>query len=159
IWDPSAETRRYAATLRGGGRLDVTVFDRDQQAADVFYRLYRRLRLRTQVSRSAPLTVERAMERRAPLTHPPGDPGPPTPRLRALIRVGPEAAVLANESHGGTTLAELKEVPTDAQLASVWDTVLRLHSRRVTHRALTADRILLLGADDHTGTGRRDGSP
>ena len=47
IWDPSAETRRYAATLRDGGRLDVTVFDRDQQAADVFYRLYRRLRLRT----------------------------------------------------------------------------------------------------------------
>ena len=31
----------------------------------------------------------------------------PTPRLRALIRVGPEAAVLAYESHGGTTLAEL----------------------------------------------------
>ncbi len=161
IWDPSAETRRYAATLRGGGRLDITVFDRDQQAADVFYRLYRRLRLRTQVSRSAPLTVERAMERRALLTYAAEDAGVPTPRLRALIRVGPEAAVLANESHGGTTLAELKEVPTDAQLACVWDTVLRLHSRRVTHRALTADRILLLGADDHdqAGAGRRDGSP
>jgi uncharacterized membrane protein YbhN (UPF0104 family) len=157
IWDPSAETRRYAATLRGGGRLDITVFDRDQQAADVFYRLYRRLRLRTQVSRSAPLTVERAMERRALLTYAAEDAGVPTPRLRALIRVGPEAAVLANESHGGTTLAELKEVPTDAQLASVWDTVLRLHSRRVTHRALTADRILLLGADDHNHA--RDGSP
>jgi uncharacterized membrane protein YbhN (UPF0104 family) len=148
IWDPSAETRRYAATLRGGGRLDVTVFDRDQQAADVFYRLYRRLRLRTQVSRSAPLTVERAMERRALLTYAAEDAGVLTPRLRALIRVGPEAAVLANESHGGTTLAELDEVPTDAQLACVWDTVLRLHSRRVTHRALTADRILLIGSDD-----------
>jgi glycosyltransferase 2 family protein len=157
IWDPSAETRRYAATLRGGGRLDITVFDRDQQAADVFYRLYRRLRLRTQVSRSAPLTVERAMERRALLTYAAEDAGVPTPRLRALIRVGPEAAVLANESHGGTTLAELKEVPTDAQLACVWDTVLRLHSRRVTHRALTADRILLLGTDDHSHA--RDGSP
>jgi uncharacterized membrane protein YbhN (UPF0104 family) len=157
IWDPSAETRRYAATLQGSGRLDVTVFDRDQQAADVFYRLYRRLRLRTQVSRSAPLTVERAMERRALLTYAAEDAGVPTPRLRALIRVGPEAAVLANESHGGTTLAELKEVPTDAQLACVWDTVLRLHSRRVTHRALTADRILLLGADDHNHA--RDGSP
>jgi uncharacterized membrane protein YbhN (UPF0104 family) len=157
IWDPSAETRRYAATLRGGGRLDVTVFDRDQQAADVFYRLYRRLRLRTQVSRSAPLTVERAMERRALLTYAAEDAGVPTPRLRALIRVGPEAAVLANESHGGTTLAELKEVPTDAQLACIWDTVLRLHSRRVTHRALTADRILLLGADDQDHA--RDGSP
>jgi uncharacterized membrane protein YbhN (UPF0104 family) len=148
IWDDSAETRRYAATLRGGGRLDVTVFDRDQQAADVFYRLYRRLRLQTQVSRSAPLTVERAIERRALLTYAAEDAGVPTPRLRALIRAGPEAAVLANESHGGTTLAELAEPPTDDQLGRIWDVVLRLHSRRVTHRALTADRILLLGDGD-----------
>ena len=112
ITDASAETRKYAATLRDGARLDVTVFDRDQQAADVFYRLYRRLRLRTQVSRSAPLTVERAVERRALLTYAAEDAGVPTPRLRALIRVGPEAAVLVNESHDGTTLAEL---PTPAR--------------------------------------------
>jgi uncharacterized membrane protein YbhN (UPF0104 family) len=151
IWDASVETRRYAATLRGGGRLDVTVFDRDQQAADVFYRLYRRLRLRAQVSRSAPLTVQRAIERRALLTYAAEDAGVPTPRLRALIRVGPEAAVLANESHAGTTLAELAEAPTDDQLGRIWDVVLRLHSRRVTHRALTADRILLISDGDRGG--------
>ena len=153
IADSSAETRRYSAALRGGGRLDVTVFDRDQQAADWFYRLYRRLRLRTQVSRSAPLTVERAIERRALLTYATEDAGVPTPRLRALIRVGPEAAVIANESHDGTTLARLARPPTDAQLARVWDVVLQLHGRRVTHRALTADRILLTS----DGPGRDDG--
>jgi glycosyltransferase 2 family protein len=71
----------------------------------------------------------------------------PTPRLRALIRVGPEAAALANDSHGGTTLAELAEPPTDDQLGRIWDVVLRLHSRRVTHRALTASRILLVGGE------------
>jgi glycosyltransferase 2 family protein len=150
VWDSAAETRRYAATLRGGGTLDVTVLDRDQQAADLLYRLYRRVRLRTQVSRSAPLTVERAMERRALLTYAAEDAGVLTPRLRALIRVGPEAGVLANDSHDGTTLAKMAELgraPTDGQLGQVWDAVLRLHSRRVTHRALTADRILLLGGD------------
>jgi glycosyltransferase 2 family protein len=157
IMDARAETRKYAAMLRNGARLDVTVFDRDQQAADVFYRLYRRLRLRTQVSRSAPLTVERAVERRALLTYAAEDAGVLTPRLRALIRVGPEAAVLVNDSHGGTSLAELPSPPTDAQLARVWDAVLLLHSRRVTHRALTADRILLIG-DDGT-TGGADGQP
>ena len=152
IVDPSAETRRYAALLRGDGGLDVTVFDRDQQAADLLYRLYRRVRLRTQVSRSAPLTVERATERQALLTYAAEDAGVPTPRLRALIRAGPEAAVLAHESHDGTTLAALADAVTDAQLAQVWDAVLRLHSRRVTHRALTADRILLTGAEhDHDG--------
>jgi glycosyltransferase 2 family protein len=154
IADSSAETRRYAATLQGGGRLDVTVFDREQQAADAFYRLYRRLRLTTQVSRSAPLTVERAIERRALLTYATEDAGVPTPRLRALIRVGPEASAIADESHDGTTLADLAHPPTDAQLARVWDVVLRLHSRRVTHRALTADRILLT-SDSH---GRGGGS-
>jgi glycosyltransferase 2 family protein len=154
IADSSAETRKYAATLQDGGRLDVTVFDREQQAADAFYRLYRRLRLTTQVSRSAPLTVERAIERRALLTYATEDAGVPTPRLRALIRVGPEASAIANESHDGTTLAELAYPPTDAQLARVWDVVLRLHSRRVTHRALTADRILLT-SDGH-GRGDRD---
>jgi uncharacterized membrane protein YbhN (UPF0104 family)/tRNA A-37 threonylcarbamoyl transferase component Bud32 len=142
IWDASTETRKYAATMRDGGRLDVTVFDRDQQAADAFYRIYRRLRLKTQVSRSAPLTVERAAERRALLTYAVRDAGVPTPRLRALIKVGPEAAVLANEHHGGTTLAELPGEPTAAQLSQVWDTVLRLHAHRVAHRTLTADRIL-----------------
>jgi glycosyltransferase 2 family protein len=157
ITDASTETRKYAATMRDGDRLDVTVFDRDQQAADVFYRLYRRLRLQTQVSRSAPLTVERAVERRALLTYAAEDAGVLTPRLRALIRVGPEAAVLVNEGHDGTSLANLPAPATDAQLARVWDAVLLLHSRRVTHRALTGDRIVLTGevqgADGHRGLG------
>jgi glycosyltransferase 2 family protein len=143
VWDSATETRKYAATLRSGGHLDITVFDRDQQAADLAYRLYRRVRLRTQVSRSAPLTVERALERRALLTYATQDAGVLTPRLRALIRVGPEAAVIACDSHGGTTLAELGEPPTDGQLHRLWATVLRLHRRRVTHRALTADRIVM----------------
>jgi glycosyltransferase 2 family protein len=147
ITDASTETRKYAAALRNGARVDITVFDRDQQAADVFYRLYRRLRLRAQVSRSAPLTVERAVERRALLTYAAEDAGVLTPRLRALIRVGPEAAVLVKDGYTGTTLADLDGQPTDAQLARVWDAVLLLHSHRVTHRALTADRILLIGDD------------
>jgi glycosyltransferase 2 family protein len=157
IMDASTETRKYAATLGSGVRMDVTVFDRDQQAADWFYRLYRRVRLRAQVSRSAPLTVERALERRALLTYAAEDAGVLTPRLRALIRVGPEAAVLVNDGHDGTALADLPGPPTDAQLARVWDAVLLLHSRRVTHRALTADRIVLIGGDGR-GAGA-DGQP
>jgi uncharacterized membrane protein YbhN (UPF0104 family) len=142
IWDTRTETRRYAATVLGGAQRDITVFDRDQQAADALFRLYRRLRLKTQVSRSGPLTVERAVERRALLTYAVEDAGVATPRLRALVRVGPEAAVLANEHHDGTTLAEQDGEPTDDQLRRVWDAVLQLHQHRVTHRNLTADRIL-----------------
>jgi glycosyltransferase 2 family protein len=146
IPDPTTDNRRYAALQRDGGMLDVTVFDRDQQAADAIYRIYRGLRLRSQVSRATPLTVERAVERRALLTYAVEDAGVATPRLRALLRVGPEAAVLATDHHPGVTLADLPQAPSDQQLADVFDAVLRLHKHRVTHRALTADHIMLTGS-------------
>ncbi len=144
IWDESTETRKYAGFMASGGRLDVTVFDRDQQAADVLYRLYRRVRLKTQVSRLVPFTVQRAVEHRALLSYAAEEAGVQTPRLRALVRVGPEAVVLANEHHCGVTLAQRDSDLTDAEIDRVWDTVLRLHAHRVTHRALTGDRILLV---------------
>ena len=201
-----SESRRYAATGRGGDRLDVRVFDRDQEAAGALYRLYRWLRLQGQVRRDRPLTLERAVERRALLSYATDEAGVRTPRLLALISVGPDATVLAHEQLAGTTLAQLAGVPdgsgpdepgpagtprphpdpdgpdparssqarqdqahssqarpdpvtpdpahparpadsapTDDQLLRVWEAVLQLHAHRVTHRSLTADRIMLAG--------------
>ncbi|HKR67592.1 MAG TPA: lysylphosphatidylglycerol synthase domain-containing protein [Streptosporangiaceae bacterium] len=140
----SPEVRRYAATVRSGDCLDVTVFDRDQQAADAFYRLWRRVRLKASVSRSAPLSLEGAIERQALLIYATEDSGVLTPRLRSVIRVGPDAGVLATDHIEGTTLAELGEKTSDDQLRRVWDTVLQLHRHRVTHRALTDERIMLV---------------
>jgi uncharacterized membrane protein YbhN (UPF0104 family) len=139
-------SRRYVAVTRDGGRVDVRVFDRDQQAAGALYRVYRLVRLRGQVSRRAPLTTDRAAERAALLTYAVEDAGVPTPRLRALVRAGPEALVLATEEPHGTALADLAGMLTEAQLELVWDAVLRLHAHRVAHRSLTADRILIDGA-------------
>ncbi len=144
VWDENTETRRYTGLTAGGGRLDITVFDRDQQAADVLYRLYRRVRLKAQVSRIVPFTVQRAVEHRALLSYAAEEAGVQTPRLRALVRVGPEAVVLVNEHHCGVTLAQRNGQLTDGEIERVWDTVLRLHAHRVTHRALTGDRILLV---------------
>jgi uncharacterized membrane protein YbhN (UPF0104 family) len=141
--DTSADYRRYTAAQRDGGILDVTVFDRDQQTADAIYRVWRGLRLRSQVSSPAPLTVERAIEKRALMTYALEDAGVATPRLRALLRVGPEAAVFATDHHPGITLAELPDKPTDGQLGLVFEAVQRLHRRRVTHRSLTAEHILI----------------
>jgi len=139
----SGGSRHYAVGLSGGGKLDVAVYDRDQQAAGAIYRLYRYVRLRGQVSRSEPLSVDRAVERRALLSYAAEDAGAPTPRLRAVVRVGPEAAVLAYEHHDGTTLAARNPGCSDAELRNIWAAVGQLHAHRVTHRALTADRILL----------------
>jgi len=138
-----AGSRHYVAATQDGSQLDVVVFDRDQQAAGAFYRLYRLVRVQRQVSRNTPLSVDRAVERRALLAYATEDAGVPTPRLRTLVRVGPEASVLAYDHCDGTTLRQRNPGCTDAELESIWDAVTRLHAHHVTHRALTADRILL----------------
>ncbi len=97
-------SRHYAVTASADGcRLDVVVYDRDQQAAGAAYRLYRRVRLLGQVSRNAPLSMDHAVERRALLSYAAEDAGAPTPRLRALARAGPEACVLAYEHYEALT--------------------------------------------------------
>jgi glycosyltransferase 2 family protein len=137
-----AGSRHYAVTA-ADDTLDVVVFDRDQQAAGAFYRIYRSVRVLGQVSHSAPLSVERVVEHRSLLSYAAEDAGAPTPRLRALVRVGPEAAVLAYEHYDGTTLAKRNPGCSDEELNRLWEAVSKLHARRVTHRGLTADRILL----------------
>jgi glycosyltransferase 2 family protein len=143
----NAGSRHYAATTAAGDALDVVVYDRDQQAAGAFYRLYRSVRVLGQVARSAPLSVDHTVERRALLSYAAEDAGAPTPRLRALVRVGPEAEVLAYDHHEGTLLAQRNPGCTDAELEGIWDAVQKLHDRHITHRSLTADRILLTGDD------------
>src|SRR5580700_3717591 len=137
-----AGSRHYRATTSAGDRLDVAVYDKDQQAAGAVYRLYRAVLLRGQVSRGAPLSAERTVERRALLSYAAEEAGAPTPRLRAVVRVGPEASVLAHDHHEGTTLAQRDAGCTDTELRAIWDAVNVLHQHRVTHRSLTADRIL-----------------
>jgi len=141
------ESRRYASVALDGRRLDVSVYDWDQQAAGLLYRLYRLVRLQRQVSRGAPLSQDRAVERLALLSYAARDADVPMPRICALVRAGQEAVVFAYEHHDGATLAASDHEPTDAELGRVWDAVLRLHAHRVTHRALTADHILLTTDD------------
>jgi glycosyltransferase 2 family protein len=150
VQQPRAEapwSRQYAVTTQDGSELDAVVFDRDQQAAGVFYQLYRWIRVRGQVSHTAPLTLDRAVERRALLTYASEDAGVPTPRLRTLARVGPDAAVLAYDHCEGVTLAERGTECTDEELGLVWDAVSRLHAHHVAHRWLTADRIVFTAED------------
>jgi uncharacterized membrane protein YbhN (UPF0104 family) len=71
------------------------------------------------------------------------DAGVRTPRLRAVLRVGPDAMALATDADGGTSLAQRCSAVTDREVEHVWDAVLRLHAHRVTHRSLTADKIVI----------------
>jgi glycosyltransferase 2 family protein len=151
--DQWGTSRSYAVSLRTGGRLDVAVFDRDQEAAGALYRFYRLVRLRGQVSRGVPLSLEHAVERRALLSYATADAQIVTPRLRAALRVGPDTAVLAYDHQPGITLAERAHEPSDAELSRIWAAVVRLHAHGVAHRALTADRILIADGTGGPGDG------
>ena len=67
--------------------------------------------------------MDRQVERRALLSYASEDADAPTPRLRAFVRVGPEAAVLAYEHHDGTTLAKRNPGCSDGELRQIWDAV------------------------------------
>jgi len=143
-----SESRRYLATTHSVGTLDLAVYDRDHEAAGAIYRMYRALLLRNQVPGSAPLSVDRTVEHRALLSFAAEKAGGATPRLRAVVRVGAEATVLAYEHHDGRTLAQRDSACSAAVLGRVWDAVLQLHAHQVTHRTLTADHILLTPDDE-----------
>ena len=84
-------SRAYAATMCDGHRLDVTVIDRDQDAAGALYRFYRVVRLQRHVSRGVPLSLEHTLERRALLSYATAEAAVRTPRLRAVVRAGPDS--------------------------------------------------------------------
>src|SRR6266513_1058063 len=74
----------------------------------------------------------------SPLRPVPGtSPARPGRRSRSRAQAGPASRAGPADSQ-----------PTDDQLLRVWEAVLQLHAHRVTHRALTADRILFAGDGD-----------
>jgi uncharacterized membrane protein YbhN (UPF0104 family) len=136
--DPD-DHRAYLATTRAGGRLSVQVFDRELITSGAVYNLYRILRLRAELAPAPALSLERVTEHRTLLAMAARAAGVPTPGLLAGLPCGPDSIVLVYESPVATALRD----PTDAQLDELWHAVTTLHVHRVTHRGLTAGKILL----------------
>jgi uncharacterized membrane protein YbhN (UPF0104 family) len=130
--------REYLATTRAGAQLTVQVFDRELIASGAAYNIYRILRLRAELAPSPALSLERVTEHRTLLAMAVQAVGVRTPRLVAGLPCGPDTIVLAYECVVATALQE----PTDGQLDDLWSSVNRLHSYSVTHRGLTAGKIL-----------------
>jgi len=135
--------RAYSATTRSGSQLVVHVFDRDQLAVGAFVRIYNFVRLQREVTRGPGISLESAAERRSLLALAGQDAGVRMPRLLAGVPCGPDAIVLAYDRVEGTPLAEVGDGVTDAQLTQLWREVCKLHDRRVTHRGLSANAVIV----------------
>ncbi|MFB7912720.1 lysylphosphatidylglycerol synthase domain-containing protein [Streptomyces sp. NPDC056061] len=147
--DQGDRGRRYVVTLENGPPLDVTVVDREQQAQGFFYRVWRRLTLRGITERRSIQSLRQALEQEALLAYAAIAAGANAPKLIATSELGPDAVMLVYERIGGRSLDSLEDAEiTDELLHDAWRQVRALQSRRIAHRRLTGDAILV----DHSGT-------
>ncbi|MFJ2740435.1 lysylphosphatidylglycerol synthase domain-containing protein [Streptomyces sp. NPDC087440] len=149
VGDKGDRGRRYIVTLEDGPPLDITVVDREQQAHGFFYRVWRRVTLRGITQRRSIQSLRQALEQEALLAYAAIAAGANAPKLIATSELGPDAVMLVYEHLGGRTLDSLPdEEITDALLRDAWRQVEALQSRRIAHRRLTGDAILV----DRSGT-------
>ncbi|MFI8453958.1 flippase-like domain-containing protein [Kitasatospora sp. NPDC085464] len=143
--DAPGGTRRYYVTQQGGRPLDVHIIDREQQASGFFYRAWRRLRLRSVAVRRSPQSLRQALEQEALIAYAAAASGAHAPQLVATSELGPDAAILVYENVEGRTLDELADDEvTDEVMASIWRSVAALHERRIAHRRLTGESLLVV---------------
>ncbi|MDN3294626.1 lysylphosphatidylglycerol synthase transmembrane domain-containing protein [Streptomyces ficellus] len=136
--------RRYLVTLEDGPPLDVTVVDREQQAQGFFYRVWRRLTLRGITTRRSLQSLRQALEQEALLAYAAIAAGANAPKLIATAELGPDAVMLVYEHLGGRALDSLSdEEITDEVVRGAWQQVKALQSRRIAHRRLTGDALLV----------------
>ncbi|MCY0935661.1 lysylphosphatidylglycerol synthase domain-containing protein [Streptomyces sp. H34-S4] len=136
--------RRYHVTLEEGPPLDVTVVDREQQAHGFYYRVWRRLTLRGITTRRSLQSLRQALEQEALLAYAAIAAGANAPRLIATSELGPDAVMLVYEHLGGRSLDSLAdEEITDDLSRNAWQQVRALQSRRIAHRRLTGDALVV----------------
>ncbi|MEU8485142.1 lysylphosphatidylglycerol synthase domain-containing protein [Streptomyces sp. NPDC048641] len=141
--------RRYFVTLEDGPPLDVTIVDREQQAQGFFYRVWRRLTLRGITTGRSLQSLRQALEQEALLAYAAIAAGANAAKLIATSELGPDAVMLVYEHTGGRSLDSVPdEEITDELLRDTWHQVQALQSRRIAHRRLTGDAILV----DRSGT-------
>ncbi|MFB7181575.1 lysylphosphatidylglycerol synthase domain-containing protein [Streptomyces sp. NPDC056257] len=136
--------RRYHVTLEDGPPLDVTIVDREQQAHGFFYRVWRRLTLRGITTGRSLLSLRQALEQEALLAYAAIAAGANAPKLIATSELGPDAVMLVYEHLDARTLDALAdEEITDELIHTTWKQVRALQSRRIAHRRLTGDALVV----------------
>lgn len=136
--------RRYHVTLEDGPPLDVTIVDREQQAHGFFYRVWRRLTLRGITTGRSLQSLRQALEQEALLAYAAIAAGANAPKLIATSELGPDAVMLVYEHLDVRALDALSdEEITDELIHTTWKQVRALQSRRIAHRRLTGDALVV----------------
>ncbi len=141
--DDPDQPRQYLMES-GDSKWDVTVLDREAQASGFFYRTWRRLWLRGFTDRRHSSSLRLTLEREALLSYAVSSAGVRTPRLVATSELGPDAVILVYEHVDGQPIGHWDDAQlTDEVLAGIWEQVRLLQIRRIAHRALSPNAVVL----------------
>jgi len=134
--------RRYRATTRDGGPMEVVVFDRDLEGAGLLRSAWRALRLREESADSS-FNMRRSLDHAALMAYACESAHIPVPRLLLASEVGPDSTLLGYEFVVGQRFSQVTNADlTDDDLRATWQAVHNLHTHQMAHRALTADNLL-----------------
>jgi uncharacterized membrane protein YbhN (UPF0104 family) len=136
--------------------VDVQVMDRDTFGLASGRRLLRLLRLRSASTRTPALTLRAELEHRTLMGLTLAQTKIPAPRPVVVSEVGPFSAAMAYVNPTGTSIAELGAELTDAQLSEIWSMLATLQRRRVAHRGLSPD-VVMIAEDGRAGLRRVGG--
>ena len=152
--DPVDEHRRYVVET-GEGTLGVMVLDRDSEGAGIIGRFVDRVRTREEVLPRQAVTMRRAIDQMALLSLAVNQAGGRTPRLRNVLRLGTDAALVVQDHIPGTPLAKLPpEDVADETLRDLWHQLGLLRTNQVAHRRLSGRTILIESAQAGHGDTR-----
>ncbi|MFD8594708.1 YbhN family protein [Kitasatospora sp. NPDC059646] len=150
---------RYLVTQHGGRPdLDVHLLDRHVQASGLLGHLWLALRLRTAPRPLGLRPLRAGLEHQTLLGHAAAAAGARTRAPVAAVELSPDAALVAYHRIDARPFAELfgecdrsdeapgrsaEPAPTDAELRDAWQQLALLQRRRIAHRSLSPQTVLL----------------
>jgi glycosyltransferase 2 family protein len=127
----------WTGVTAGGDPVFVKAFSVEQRAADLLYRALRWLQLRRSGDRAPEMSLKRAAEHEALVSHHVQIFGLPSPRLLAVADLGDNTVALAYESLSGRSLDQVEaDEITDEVLEQLWDHLALLRAHGIAHRDL-----------------------
>jgi len=145
--DARGSTPWFART-QDGRRLFVKVLDQDNRSADLMFRLFRLVTLRSAGDERPFPSLRRAVEHEALLSMRASAVGVRTPELEAVATVGVGGMLLAYVAVDGHSLDQVDDGQIDERvLDAVWEQLLTMRRSGIAHRDLRLANVFL-GDDD-----------
>ncbi len=136
--------RTYRADLGDGRTAHVAWIGRDERDVELLYRAWRALRVREIDDELVGIRADQQVRREALATLLASEGGARVPSVLAVGDSADGDGILAVDLIDGPPLAELDVTEvTDELLEALWAQVALLHGRRIAHRRLSADEVLL----------------